>query len=151
MCTFIIILLAIILLLNNTKSIIYTHKKFKVSYYDYPTSLTDNFMNEYFRKIDLIEKNLEQLKKLNPNVKDIIPQGQTIKLPKETLESIEVFHQALDLYLKKDFINAGKLFLTAQKLYTEDETPSIFIDRCKQFYKNGVPEDWDGVINMTSK
>ena len=35
---------------------------------------------------DLIEKNLEQLKKLNPNVKDIIPQGQTIKLPKEILE-----------------------------------------------------------------
>ena len=77
--------------------------------------------------------------------------GVKDELPKETLESIEVFHQALDLYLKKDFINAGKLFLTAQKLYTEDETPSIFIDRCKQFYKNGVPEDWDGVINMTSK
>ena len=56
-CTFIIILLIIILLLNNIKSIIYTHKKFKVSYYDYPTSLTDNFMDEYFSKIDLIEKN----------------------------------------------------------------------------------------------
>jgi hypothetical protein len=77
--------------------------------------------------------------------------GVKNELPKETLESIEVFHQALDLYLKKDFVNAGKLFLKAQKLYTEDETPSVFIDRCKKFYKNGVPEDWDGVINMTSK
>ena len=77
--------------------------------------------------------------------------GVKSELPKEALESVRLFHEGMDLYLAKDFVNAAKLFVAAQKIYPEDETPSVFVDRCKQFYKSGVPENWDGVINMTSK
>lgn len=77
--------------------------------------------------------------------------GFTNELPKDYLESIEIFHKALDLYLAKDFKGALKLFNEAYKLYPEDESPTAFVDRCKYFIAKGVPEDWDGVMNMTSK
>lgn len=77
--------------------------------------------------------------------------GVKAELPKEIIESVNLFHQGMDFYLKKDFINAGKLFVAAQKLNPEDETPSVFIDRCKKLHKSGVPANWDGIINMTSK
>lgn len=63
---------------------------------------------------------------------------------------IEVFHCALEKYLARDFINAGKLFLEANSIY-KDDTAIIFAERCKKYIENGVTEDWDGVLNMTSK
>lgn len=77
--------------------------------------------------------------------------GIKSELPKSAIESVRIFNESIDLYLKKDFINAAKGFVEAQKLYPEDETPSVFVERCKQYYTNGVPSDWDGVVNMTSK
>lgn len=77
--------------------------------------------------------------------------GVKSELPNEILEATEIFHQALDLYLNREFIKAAKLFVQAQKLYPEDETPSVFIERCKQLNKSGIPENWDGVVNMNSK
>lgn len=77
--------------------------------------------------------------------------GVKAELPKEAIESVKLFHEGLDLYLNKDFINAAKLFVAAQKIYPEDETPSVFVERCKQFHKKGVPEDWDGIMRLTSK
>lgn len=63
---------------------------------------------------------------------------------------IDIFHTALDKYLAKDFINAGKLFLEANKTFA-DETALIFAERCKSNIENGVPEGWDGIVNLTSK
>ena len=77
--------------------------------------------------------------------------GVKAELPKEALESVKLFQDGMELYYQKDFVNAAKLFVAAQKLYPEDETPSVFVDRCKQFHKSGVPENWDGVVNLTSK
>ena len=77
--------------------------------------------------------------------------GIKSELSNAAIESVRIFNESIDLYLKKDFINAAKGFVEAQKLYPEDETPSVFVERCKQYYTNGVPSDWDGVVNMTSK
>jgi len=77
--------------------------------------------------------------------------GVKSELSKEVIESVNLFHEGMDFYLKKDFINAGKRFYGAQKLNPDDETASVFIERCKQLHKSGVPENWDGIINMTSK
>lgn len=77
--------------------------------------------------------------------------GVKSELSKEVIESVKLFHEGMDFYLKKDFINAGKRFYGAQKLNPEDETASVFIERCKQLHKSGVPANWDGIINMTSK
>lgn len=77
--------------------------------------------------------------------------GFANEVSKETKEQIEIFHAALDKYLDRDFKNAGKLFMQANKIGDGDPTSIVFADRCKNFIQNGVPEDWDGVINMTSK
>ena len=78
--------------------------------------------------------------------------GFTEELTKLELDEIEVFNQALDKYLLKQFTDAGKLFVKASKMLPDgDPTALVFADRCKTYIKKGVAEDWDGVMNMTSK
>lgn len=77
--------------------------------------------------------------------------GFTNELTREQSEEIDIFHAALDKYLTRDFINAGKLFMQANSMGSGDPIALVFADRCKNFIENGVADDWDGVINMTSK
>ena len=77
--------------------------------------------------------------------------GFTKELTKEQQENIAIFHTALDKYLQRDFVNAGKLFMQANATGDGDPIALVFADRCKNFLENGVDKDWDGVINMTSK
>lgn len=67
------------------------------------------------------------------------------------IEAVDIFHEALELYLKKEFKEAGKLFMEANNKYPQDESALVFANRCKDFIVKGVPENWDGVVNMTSK
>ena len=57
----------------------------------------------------------------------------------------------MERYLNRDFVNAGKLFMQANTINDGDPTSLVFAERCKNFIENGIPENWDGVINMTSK
>ena len=77
--------------------------------------------------------------------------GFTNELTREQSEEIDIFHAALDKYLTRDFVNAGKLFMQANSMCGGDPIALVFADRCKNFIENGVADDWDGVINMTSK
>ncbi len=77
--------------------------------------------------------------------------GFTDELTREQKEEIDIFHAALDKYLTRDFVNAGKLFMQANSMGAGDPIALVFADRCKNFIENGVEESWDGVINMTSK
>ena len=77
--------------------------------------------------------------------------GFTSELTNEDKQEIEIFHTALDKYLQRDFANAGKLFLQANKIGDGDPIALVFADRCKNFIEKGVEKGWDGVINMTSK
>ena len=78
--------------------------------------------------------------------------GFTEELTKLELDELNVFHEALDKYLLKQFTDAGKLFVKASKMLPNgDPTALIFADRCKNYIKKGVAADWDGVMNMTSK
>ena len=78
--------------------------------------------------------------------------GFTDELTQLQKDELDVFNKALDAYLIKDFTAAGKLFVKASKMFPEgDPTALIFADRCKNYIKKGVSEDWDGVMNMTSK
>lgn len=77
--------------------------------------------------------------------------GFTNELTREQSEEIDIFHAALDKYLSRDFVNAGKLFMQANSMCGGDPIALVFADRCKNFIENGVDDDWDGVINMTSK
>ena len=77
--------------------------------------------------------------------------GFTSEMPSSEKEKIDIFHAGLDKYLERNFVEAGKLFLQANSIEGGDPTSLVFADRCKNFIQNGVPENWDGVINMTSK
>ncbi|MBO4640259.1 MAG: CHASE2 domain-containing protein [Treponema sp.] len=78
--------------------------------------------------------------------------GFTEELTKIELEEIDLFNQALDKYLLKQFTEAGKMFVKASKMLPNgDPTALVFAERCKNYIKKGVADDWDGVMNMTSK
>ena len=77
--------------------------------------------------------------------------GVKAELPEDLIESVKLFHAGLDCYFKKEFSGAKKLFDAATRKYPSDEAASVFSARCVQNMEKGVPEDWDGVINMTSK
>lgn len=77
--------------------------------------------------------------------------GFRSELSNKKLEQIDVFHEGLDLYLKKDFKNAEKAFMRSRELDPSDETALIFVKTCQDYIQNGIPEDWDGIINLTSK
>lgn len=77
--------------------------------------------------------------------------GLKEELPENVLEAAEIFKNAMELYLKRDFIKAGKLFIKANKFVPEDETPLVYAQRCKEYLENGLSVNWDGIVNMTSK
>ena len=78
--------------------------------------------------------------------------GFTEELTKLENEELELFDKALDYYLVKEFTAAGKMFVKASKMLPNgDPTALVFAERCKNYIKKGVADDWDGVMNMTSK
>lgn len=54
-CTFIICFISLLLIINNVKSFIYTHREYKTEEYNENIYFNDSFMKEYFNKIELIE------------------------------------------------------------------------------------------------
>ena len=88
--------------------------------------------------------------------------GLKEELSKEQIKAAEIFNTGIELYLKgsdtpevkKDIAElkeALSYFEKASSIYPADESSKVFIDRCNDFIKNGVPEIWDGVYTMQSK
>ena len=69
----------------------------------------------------------------------------------DQIEQIDIFHEALDKYLNREFVHAGKLFLQANELCGGDPTSVLYAKLCKEYSENGVSDDWDGVRTMESK
>ena len=69
----------------------------------------------------------------------------------EQIDQIGIFHEGIADYLKADFEAAIKCFEKSNAMCGGDPTSVLFIDRCMNFIKNGVPEGWDGVRTMDSK
>ncbi|MCR5189619.1 MAG: hypothetical protein K6C97_11860 [Treponema sp.] len=74
--------------------------------------------------------------------------GYTKDITRIEDEEIEIFNTAIDKYYKKDFANAGKLFLQANSLSENNSTALVFANRCKKLIQNGIKRDWDGIINL---
>ncbi len=88
--------------------------------------------------------------------------GLKSELSKEQIEAAEIFNAGMKLYLngrntpteKKnidELKQAYKLFAQAEACYSEDKSSAVFMDRCKEFITNGLPDVWDGVYVMKSK
>jgi len=61
------------------------------------------------------------------------------------------FNFAMDAYRAKKFSDALLLFTKCAELEPEDAATQIYLDRVMDLLKNGVPDNWTDVINMTSK
>ena len=77
--------------------------------------------------------------------------GLKNEVSSEEFEKIDIFNAAYAKYLERDFVKAGKLFVQANSVKGGDETSLIFAERCKLYLEKGIPENWDGIINLTSK
>jgi adenylate cyclase len=64
---------------------------------------------------------------------------------------VDVFHEALDYFEKRDWKQADKGFKEAQSIIPGDHPSGLYIDRCKKFAKTPPENTWDGVYNLTSK
>ncbi len=65
-------------------------------------------------------------------------------------ELVNKFHEALKLYLERDFLRANKIF---QILFQEfnDRPSHVFMSRCQAFLTNPPKTDWDGVFIAETK
>ena len=91
--------------------------------------------------------------------------GLRNEMSEKELKSVDLFHQGLDRYLQRDFVNAKKYFDEANRLfpetvtcynrdgstYKEDGPASVFSARCTKNITEGIPPNWDGVVNLVSK
>jgi adenylate cyclase len=70
---------------------------------------------------------------------------------------VEIFHQALDYYEKRQWKKAADGFRDALEIETRlainpDGGPSaVYLDRCGKFKAKPPADDWDGVHNLTEK
>ena len=69
----------------------------------------------------------------------------------ELKELVQIFENGLQSYENRDFINSEKMFKECLKLNEHDQPSTIFLERSKAFLENEPEEDWDAVINLTSK
>lgn len=67
------------------------------------------------------------------------------------LKAVDTFEKAIELYLERQFTEAAELFIQANKMVPEDESPLVFAERCKNYATKGVPENWSGVFVMNEK
>lgn len=88
--------------------------------------------------------------------------GLKDEMCEEQIKAAEIFNQGIEIYLKgtdtpevkkdvKELKEAFNLFKQADEMYPEDLSSKVFMKRCADYIKDGVPEIWDGVYTMTSK
>jgi len=69
----------------------------------------------------------------------------------EKLQSLKLYHEALEQYHKQNFDLAEKLFSSALELNPWDSPSKIYLERIV-YYKNNPPEEnWDGSFTMKTK
>ncbi len=71
--------------------------------------------------------------------------------PADLREGVDVFHSGLDLFEKKDWAKAKKMFAETLRILPDDGPATVFLKRCDANIQNPPPESWDGVFNLTTK
>jgi len=61
------------------------------------------------------------------------------------------FGVAMNLYKKRSFNEALEKFLKVYSENPQDKASFIYIDRCKRYMKDGIPDDWDGAEAIDNK
>ncbi len=69
----------------------------------------------------------------------------------EERTAIDTFHQALDIFEKREWDAASEQFQKVLDYRPEDGPAQTYIKRCDEFKKKTPPENWDGVFNLSMK
>ncbi|GHV96232.1 guanylate cyclase [Spirochaetia bacterium] len=69
----------------------------------------------------------------------------------EQKQLVEVFHEALDLFEKRDWKQAAAGFQEILSTAKGDAPAQKYLDRCTAFLASSPADDWDGVYNLTEK
>jgi len=64
---------------------------------------------------------------------------------------VQVFHDALDNFEKRDWKSAAGGFREALSIKNDDHPSRMYLERCEQFIIKPPDDKWDGVYNLTSK
>lgn len=71
--------------------------------------------------------------------------GDSEDIKQLKLKTNKDFATGIDLYKSRKFNEALKTFKKVYDLNNHDMAASVYIERCKNFIKFGVPDDWDGI------
>ena len=88
--------------------------------------------------------------------------GLRDELGENQIRATEIFNEGMKWYLNgsetpehpknlEELKKAWSFYKQAAEMYPRDESSKVFMARCEDFIKNGVPDLWDGVYTMKSK
>jgi adenylate cyclase len=66
-------------------------------------------------------------------------------------KTLSAFNEGLTNYLNRSFTDSVKAFESVTEVNPDDHTASFFLDNAKKILQKGVPENWNGVMEMTNK
>lgn len=69
----------------------------------------------------------------------------------QTREALNLFQEAYQAYLERDWEQARKRLGQVLALRPEDGPTHLYLRRCKQFEKEPPPDNWDGIFTADSK
>jgi adenylate cyclase len=64
---------------------------------------------------------------------------------------LALYLDGLAAYKQRRWDDGIELFLQAVELDPEDSPSRVYLERCREFRKNPVAEDWDGIYTMKTK
>jgi hypothetical protein len=70
--------------------------------------------------------------------------GEPDSLRNLKLNSLKEYGNAMQMYKKRAFKEAMESFSKVLTGNPQDKVVGIYIDRCKKYLRDGVPDDWDG-------
>lgn len=77
--------------------------------------------------------------------------GEPDEIRERKLETLHDFGESMQLYKKRAFKEAMEGFAEVLMKNEADRVPQIYIERCKKYLREGVPDDWDGTEAMDYK
>jgi len=72
-------------------------------------------------------------------------------LKEKKQQTLEAFAQGQEKYFHQNFRESMICFADIVRLNPDDHAARIYLSRCEQFLKNGIPEDWQGIERRTVK
>jgi len=66
-------------------------------------------------------------------------------------KNVEQWEKAIDLYEKRQFNEAGKIFASLKEQNPNDKVAGLYVERCVKYETAPPSEQWDAVNNLTEK